>query len=203
HNLYLNFNNYDWQTRSGYYFYGGGSFNARDIASSTVFDENYVGYSTYINIEDTYNYWAGVNYNKSFQLTDKDKLTVAAGLGFEGGLYKGMQNGVLYNTNRTSINPELSVTLDFNKKIIIKPNYSYDIVHNSFDNFIIDKTNYFIHKAGLMATSYLPKNVVFGSDIMYEYNSNLSSDFRKDFLLWNASLGYNFLNERLLAKVKI
>ncbi len=203
HNLYLNFNNYDWQTRSGYYFYGGGSFNARDIASSTIFDENYVGYSTYINIEDTYNYWAGVNYNKSFQLTDKDKLTVAAGLGFDGGLYKGMQNGVLYNTNRTSINPELSVTLDLNKKIIIKPNYSYDIVHNNFDNFIIDKTNYFIHKAGLMVTSYLPKSVVFGSDIMYEYNSNLSSDFRKDFLLWNASLGYNFLNERLLAKVKI
>ena len=54
-----------------------------------------------------------------------------------------------------------------------------------------------------MVTSYLPKNVVFGTDIMYEYNSNLSSNFRKDFLLWNASLGYNFLDDRLLAKVKM
>ncbi len=203
HSFYLNFNNYDWQTRSGYYFYGGGSFNARDIASSTVFDENYVGYSTFINIEDTYNYWAGVNYTKSFQLTDVNKLTVAAGFSFDGGLDKGIQNGVLYNSHRTSINPELSVTLDLNKKFIIKPNYSYEIVNNSFDNFIIDKSNFFKHKAGLMVTSYLPKNVVFGSDIMYEYNSNLSSDFRKDFLLWNASLGYNFLNDRLLAKVKM
>ena len=203
HNLYLNFNNYDWQTRSGYYVFAGGTFNSRGITSSTVFDENYVGYSTYINIENTYDYWLGINYNKGFQITDKDKLTVAAGIEFNNGLDKGVQNGVLYSTNRSSIQPELSLTFDFNKKLIIKPNYSYEIVNNSFDNFIIDKSNFFKHNAGLMITSYMPKNVVFGSDIMYEYNSSLSNDFRKDFLLWNASLGYNFFNERFLAKVKI
>jgi len=203
HNFYLNFNNYDWQTRSGYYIYAGASVNSRDITSSTIYDENYIGYSTYINIEDTNSYWAGINYNKSFQLTDVNKLTIAVGFGFDGGLYKGVQNGVLYNSRRTSVNPDFSVTLDFNKKIIIKPSYSYDIVNSKFENVFFDQTNSFIHKAGLMVTSYLPKNVVFGTDIMYEYNSNLSSNFRKDFLLWNASLGYNFLDDRLLAKVKM
>ena len=72
-----------------------------------------------------------------------------------------------------------------------------------YDNLPIQKTNYFVHNAGFMATAYWPKNVVFGSDVMYQYNSNIANGFKKDYLLWNASLGYNFLNERFLAKVKV
>lgn len=203
HSLYLSFNNYDWQTRSGYYFYGGGSINSRDIASATSFDENYVGYSTYINIEDTYNYWMGFNYNKSYQMSDKNKLTIAAGLSYNGGLNKGIQNDVLYTNNRMWWGPQTSLTFDFDKKLIVKPSYEYNITHNSFKNSFVEKANYFVHQAGLMITSYWPKNVVFGSDMMYEYNSNLASGFRKDYLLWNMSLGYNFYNERFLAKVKV
>lgn len=203
HTLYLNYSNYDWQTRSGYYFYGGGSINPRSTATSTLFDENYVGYSTYINVENTHSYWMGMNYSKSYQLSDKNKLTIGAGLSYNGNLNKGMQNNVLYSSNRNWYGPNADLTFDFDKKLIIKPTYEYQITHNDFENIFLDKTNYFVHQAGLMVTAYWPKNVVFGSDITYEYNSNLTSGFRKDYLLWNMSLGYNFYNERFLAKVKV
>lgn len=203
HSMYLNFSNYDWQTRSGYYFYGGGSINPRSTANATLFDENYVGYSTYINVEDTYSYWMGLNYSKSFQMTDKNKLTLDTGLSYNGNLNKGMQNNVLYSSNRSWWGPEMSVTFDFDKKLIIKPSYEYQITLNNFENIFLEKTDYFVHKAGLMVTAYWPKNVIFGSDMTYEYNSNLTSGFRKDYLLWNMSLGYNFYNERFLAKVKV
>lgn len=203
HSAYLSFRDYDWQTRSGYYFYGGGSYNTRATGTTQSYDESFVSTSTYVNVYDTYNYWAGFNYNKSFNLTDKNKLSVNAGFNANTDLSKGILNDVAYNANTTSFGPKFNVTLDFDKKLTIQPNYQYSLSKTNYKNFTVDQANYFTHKAGLMITSYMPKNVVFGSDIMYEYNSNLSSEFRKDFLLWNASLGYNFLNERFLAKVKV
>lgn len=203
HSTYFSFNNYDWQSRSGYYIYGGGSYNTRATGTTQSYDENFVSTSTYINIYDTYNYWTGINYSKSFNLTDKNKLSLTAGFNVNGDLSKGILNDVAYTANTTSYGPRFNVTLDFDKKLTIQPTYTYSLSKTNYENFAVNQANFFKHKAGLMITSYMPKNVVFGSDLMYEYNSNLSSEFRKDFLLWNASLGYNFLNERFLAKVKV
>jgi hypothetical protein len=44
---------------------------------------------------------------------------------------------------------------------------------------------------------------VFGNDFGYNYNSQLGQGYKKDFYLWNTSLGYNFLKDRLLFKVKV
>ncbi|HUH26395.1 MAG TPA: outer membrane beta-barrel protein, partial [Flavobacterium sp.] len=203
HNVYLGFNNYDWQSRSGYYFYSSMTYSQRGIGMINSYDENYFSNSSYINVNDTYNFWAGINYSKSFKLTDKDKLTVAAGLDFNSNKDRGILNDVAYSSNSTDIGPSIDVTFDFDKKIILKPSYSYELTNRSFENLPVAKTKYFKHNVGFMVTSYLPKNVVFGSDIMYTYNSNIADGFKKDYLLWNMSLGYNFLNERFLAKVKV
>lgn len=203
HSAYFSFNNYDWQSRSGYYIYGNASYNTRATGTTQSYDESFVSTSTYVNVYDTYNYWTGFNYSKSFNLTDKNKLSLSAGFNVNGDLSKGILNDIAYTANRTSFGPRFNVTLDFDKKLTIQPTYEYGIDKTNYKNFTVSEANSFRHKAGLMITSYMPKNVVFGSDVMYEYNSNLSSDFKKDFLLWNASLGYNFLNERFLAKVKV
>lgn len=203
HNVYLGFNNYDWQSRSGYYLYSGMTYNQRGIGMINNYDENYFSNSSYINVNDTYNFWAGINYSKSFKLSDKNKLTLAAGFDFNGDKQRGVLNDVAYSSNTTTMEPSINLTFDFDKKIVLKPSYSYEITSRNFENFPVEKTNYFKHNAGFMITSYLPKNVVFGSDIMYTYNSNIADGFKKDYLLWNMSLGYNFLNERFLAKVKV
>lgn len=203
HSMYLSFRDYDWQSRSGYYFYGGGSYNLRDTGTDQTYDANFVTQSTYVNVNDTYNFWSGVNYSKSFNLTDKNKLSVSAGYNFSGNTSKGILNDVLFTTLTTRMGPDLKLTLDFDKKLTLQPTYQYTMVHTNYKNFSLSEANFFTHKLGFMATSYLPKNFVIGSDINYNYNSNISDGFKKDFLLWNASLGYNFFSERLLAKVKM
>jgi hypothetical protein len=52
-------------------------------------------------------------------------------------------------------------------------------------------------------TTYVPKNLVFGNDFSYNYNSNISDGFQKDFYLWNMSLGYSFYKEKFTTKVKV
>lgn len=203
HNFYLGYNNYDWQTRSGYNIYSGMNYKTRDIGTAVTFDESYVGQSTYVNVNDTYYYWAGVNYNKSVKLNDTDKITISSGLSFNGSQNKGIQNDVMFTSKELSWEPEASLTFDFNKKVILKPSYAYNLTNSKFDNLAVAETNYFVHKASFMTTLYWPKNVVFGSDITYNYNSSVSDGFKKDYLLWNLSLGYNFFNERFLAKVKV
>ena len=72
-----------------------------------------------------------------------------------------------------------------------------------FKNYVIEKADNFLHNAKLEITSYFPKKVVLGSDFNYTYNSNIAAGFKKDFYLWNVSIGYNFFKEQLLAKVKV
>lgn len=203
HNIYLGFNNYDFQSRSGYYLYAGFDYSKRGFGMMTNYDENYFGASTYINVNDTYYYWAGINYNKDFRLSDTDKLSIAAGVRVYDRKEKGIQNNVAFASNNTEIEPSLRLTLDFNKKLTLQPSYSIKFTNVNYDNLPVTSANYFVQKAGFMATAYWPKNVVFGSDINYTYNSNIADGFKKDYFLWNASLGYNFFNERFLAKVKI
>ena len=45
--------------------------------------------------------------------------------------------------------------------------------------------------------------MVFGNDFGYTYNSNIADGFKKDFYLWNMSIGYNFLKDHLMFKVKV
>ena len=55
----------------------------------------------------------------------------------------------------------------------------------------------------MQITSRWPKHVVFGNDFGYTYNSNISDGFKKDFFLLNTSLGYNFMADKMLFKVKV
>lgn len=203
HNIYFNFNNYDYQKRAGYYIYGSMSVNARDIGTNRSTDANFVSRSTYLNTENTYRFWSGINFNKSFKITDKNKLSFNAGANFSADSEKGILNNIAFSSENYTMGPRFNVTLDLDKKLTIQPTYAYEYNITNYENLNVNSANYFIHKAGLMVTSYWPKNVVFGSDVMYNYNSNVSSGFKKDFLLWNASLGYNFYDDRFLAKIKV
>ena len=202
HNPSLYFSNYDYQSRSGYYFYSGLYYYERTAANATVYDENYKGTSTYINVKDTYYYYFGGNFSKSYNI-GKNKLSYSLSMGVNASKSKGMLNNELYDSKGTTLNPGASFTWDYDKKIILKPSYEYTHTSTDYTNFTVDKAKNFIHTLSFMVTSYWPKNVVFGSDISYTYNSNISDGFKKDFILWNVSAGYNFYKDRFLAKVKV
>jgi hypothetical protein len=45
--------------------------------------------------------------------------------------------------------------------------------------------------------------VVFGNDISYNYFGNVSPGFENTSLLWNTSLGYQFLDDDATIKIKV
>lgn len=202
HNLYFSFNDYDYQSRSGYYIYSGINLSKDAVVSSTVYDDNFKATTTYQNVDVTHNSYLGVNWNKSYK-KEKRTLRFGAGVSFNYDYNKGLTNAVLFESKGLNINPRFNLTWSIDEMITVAPSYRYTFSKTDFKNYVIDKADNFIHNAKLEITSYMPKKFVLGSDFGYTYNSNIADGYKKDFYLWNVSLGYNFFKDQLLAKVKV
>ncbi|MGC4040302.1 MAG: outer membrane beta-barrel protein [Flavobacterium sp.] len=202
HNFYLNFNNYDYQSRSGYYIYSGLNVSKNAVVSSTVFDDNFKSTTTYENVDVTYNSYAGINWNRSHK-KEKRTLRYSVGLNLNYNFDKGLTNNILYESKAFQMTPRASLTWSIDELITIAPSYRYTLNTTSFKNYDFDNAQNFIHNAKLEITSYMPKKFVIGSDFGYTYNSNIASGYKKDFYLWNVSVGYNFFKDQFLAKVKV
>jgi len=74
---------------------------------------------------------------------------------------------------------------------------------SKYTNYTINSTSNFNHKAELQSTNYFGKKWIFANDFSYSYNSNISDGYKKDFYLWNTSLGYAFFKDQLTAKVDV
>ncbi|WP_159780004.1 outer membrane beta-barrel protein, partial [Flavobacterium sp. 9AF] len=202
HNLYMNFNNYDYATRSGFYGYFGGNLRKNQIVSSTVYDSDFKANTTYQNINQTYNFYTGFSLNKSFK-KEKRTFKYGLGIGVNYDFNQGLTNAALYQAKGIQLNPRASLSWSIDDLITLAPSYRYTYNVTSFENYVIDKSNIFKHNFKLETTTYWPKNIVLGNDFGYTYNSNIANGFQKDFYLWNVSLGYNFFKDQLLAKVKV
>ena len=202
HSFYTGFNNYDWATKSGFYFYSGGALQNNLVVSSTVYDASFKSETTFKNISTTYNTYFGFDYSKSYKI-EKNTFKYSLGLESNINLSKGLTNNALYKSQGYNFTPRVELSYEYGELFTASPSYSYNYNYNDFSNYTVDKNNNFVHVLKLEMTSRWPKNVVIGNDFAYTYNSNIADGFQKDFYLWNASLGYNFLNEKLLAKVKV
>ena len=202
HNLYFNFNNYDYQSRSGYFIYTGLNLSQNAVVSSTVFDVNFKAVTTFENVDLNYNSYLGFNWSKSFK-KEKRTLRFGADVNFSYNYSEGLTNAVLYESKGLQINPRVNMSWSIDELITIAPSYRYTYFKTDYKNYVIDNANNFLHNAKLEITSYVPKHFVIGSDFNYTYNSNIAEGFQKDFYLWNVSLGYNFFKDQLLAKVKV
>ncbi|EAZ95648.1 hypothetical protein FBBAL38_08100 [Flavobacteria bacterium BAL38] len=202
YSLYTNFNNYDYASRSGFYAYAGGDYNVNEIVASTTYDSDFKATTTYQNVDRAYNTYIGFNLNKSLK---QEKSTFKYGFGMQLGYdyNQGLTNAELFESKGLTLNPRVNLTWSIDELITINPSYKYTYITNDFTNYVIDNTKNFKHSAKLEITSYWPKKVVLGSDFGYNYNSNIADGFQKDFYLWNLSLGYNFYQDKLLAKVKV
>ncbi|HQW69401.1 MAG TPA: outer membrane beta-barrel protein [Flavobacterium sp.] len=202
HNLYFSFNDYDYQSRSGYYIYSGFNLSKNAVVSSTIFDDNFKATTTYQNVESGYNSYFGVNWSKSMK-KEKRTLRFGAGINLNYDFSQGLTNAILFESRGLQLNPKVNMTWSIDELITIAPSYRYTYFKTDYKNYVIDNANNFLHNAKLEITSYFPKKFVIGSDFGYTYNSNIADGYKKDFYLWNVSLGYNFFKDQLLAKVKV
>ncbi|NNT71973.1 outer membrane beta-barrel protein [Flavobacterium sp. IMCC34852] len=202
HQLYFSFNDYDYASRSGYYIYSGFNLSTDAIVSSTVFDDNFKSTTTYENVNLGYSSYLGINWSKS---NKKEKRTFRYGMSidFNYGFDQGLTNAVQFESRALSINPRVNATWSIDELVTIAPSYRYTFRTTDYENYVISNAQNFIHNGKLEITSYFPKKFVLGSDFGYTYNSNIADGFKKDFYLWNVSLGYNFFKDQFLAKVKV
>lgn len=202
HYTYISFRDYDYATKSGYSLYGGGTFYDNQVVSSTVYDESRKRTTTYENISGSYSTWFGGNWNKSIK---HEAHSYRFGIGLSAGYSKsiGYTNGELFDAKALRLTPRVSFNYDYGELFSINPTYNFTYSDTQYTNYTLEKTSNVLHKFNIQTTTYWPKHVVFGNDFGYNYNSNIADGFKKDFYLWNSSLGYNFLGDKLLAKVKV
>lgn len=200
--FYLGFNNYDYATRSGFYLYSGGTVYKNQIVSSTVYDDSAKRTTTFENTGTTYDGYLGFSWDKTFK-TEGNTFKYSVGISSSYGLSKGLTNNQAYEAEALSLSPNVEFSWEYGELLTVTPSYRYNYSNTNFKNYSIDKLSNFVHNFKIETTSYWPKHFVFGNDFGYTYNSNIADGFKKDFYLWNMSLGYNFFSDKLLAKIKI
>ena len=202
HNVYFNYRNYDYATRSGYSVYFGGNVYDNQIVSSTTFDANRKRTISFEDVSGTYTSWMGANWNKSIK---KDGSTYKFGVSMftNLSLMKGITNGALFNAKSVQLGPRVNFTYEYGELLTINPTYSLTYNETNYTNYLVNSASNVVHKFNIQTTNYWPKNWVFGNDFGYTYNSNIADGFKKDFYLWNSSLAYSFYDKKITAKVKV
>jgi hypothetical protein len=196
------FRNFDFTTRSGIFSSIDYNFTENSVVPVTTIDEDLVRTTTYTNVDGAKSVSGRIFYNKQIK---KDAFEFRYRTGINAGYSNnvGFTNAVLYNAERISLSPSIRLTYAIEEVLDINPNYQLNYTSTTYDINTNRDAEVIDHRVGLEATTYWPKNVIFGNDISYNYFGNVSPGFDNSAILWNMSLGYQFLKERATLKVNI
>src|SRR5690554_5631600 len=202
HSLRVGFRNFNVQQRSGWSVFLSGNKYDSQIVSSTVFDENRKRTTTYENVSGAYTLNLFGNWNKTHRI---DEHTVRYGINgnVSYGKNKEYLNGVLTDIDQVSFSPRVYASWDYGELFNISPSYRLNYTQSEYNNLQLAKTDYVNHSLTLQTTSYWPENFSWGNDFSYNYNTNIAPGFKRDFFMWNTSIGYTFLDNSMTARVKV
>ncbi len=198
----FNYRNFDFATRSGIFSYFNLNFIDNRVAAVSQVNENFVRRTTYTNVDGVINANLGATYSKS---SKKDAREFRYRLSFNGSYNRnvGFINAVKYNSDQFSLSPGVQFTYAIEDVFELSPGYSFNYNDISYDINRDRDQSYANQTLSLEATSYWPKNVVFGHDISFNKYGNVSPGFDDTAFLWNVSLGYQFLKDKATLKVKV
>lgn len=201
-NIRFNYRNFDFATRSGIFSYMNWSFVDNQVVAVSTLSDNFLRRTTYTNVDGVISGNLGASYSKSFK---KDERELRYRVSFNGGYNHnvGFINAVKYNSDQFTLSPGVQFTYAIDEVLEINPGYGLNYNDISYDINRNRDQNYINHTVSLEATSYWPKNIVFGNDISYNKYGNVSPGFDDTSLLWNMSLGYQFLKDKATLKVKV
>ncbi|MCM4156677.1 outer membrane beta-barrel protein [Gramella sp. AN32] len=198
----FNYRNFDFASRSGIFSYFNVNFRDNQVVAVSRIDEDFIRRTTYTNVDGVINVNLGANYSKNYKKDAKEfRYRVGLGGGYDRNV--GFINGAKYVSDQFSFSPSVQLTYAIDELFEINPSYSLSYNDISYDINPDRDQSYTNHNIGLATTSYWPKNVVFGNDISYNYFGNVSPGFDNTSLLWNVSLGYQFLKDNATVKVKV
>ncbi|SHG17137.1 Carboxypeptidase regulatory-like domain-containing protein [Salegentibacter echinorum] len=202
HRVYVNFNNFDFKTRSGFYAYLSANFTDDKVVARTTVDEDLVRTTTYTNLDGAYNISGGGRTDKTFKLENESSIKIQGGLHGNYSKNVGFTNGEEYNSKSLNLTPNIGLTYNFRDLVTIEPFYSIGFVDAEY-SFNKREEKYNNQNVSLAITSYWPEKFIIGSDIAYRNIGNAAPGFQDSFYLWNASLGYELFGENGILKIKV
>ena len=196
HRVSFNYNNFDWRSRSGMFIYGAMNFENDKITRFTVTDDNFIRRTSYTNVDGNYSANVGASYGK--QIKKDTTYTLGWRLRLNSGYNNDVSfsNGVEFTSKNFSFTPRLTFDYNYKELIDIEPGYSITFNNTSYTLDNLDKVKFITHNAELRTSTYWPKNIIWGNDIVYSYNGNVSEGFDKSSVFWNMSLGVQMFKEK-------
>lgn len=202
HRLRAGYRNFNMTSKSGFNLWLSSTFYESQVSQYTITDNSGKNTTTYKNISGTMSSSLSLNWNKTIKNDAHTyRLSLSGSTGYN--VDKGFLNEQLYDSKSIRLSPSVNFTYEYGELLVINPSYTYTYNEYNYTNYRISSSSNYVHRLNLQTTSYWPKHVVFGNDFGYTYNSNIANGYKKDFYLWNTSIGYNFLNDDLLFKVKV
>ncbi|MDT0675596.1 outer membrane beta-barrel protein [Autumnicola musiva] len=198
----IDYRNFDFATRSGVFSWLNFDFTNNNVVSVTTVDEDLVRTTTFTNVDGAMGANMGVFYNKQYK---KEARTFRYNVGVSGNYSKnvGFTNAVKFNSERYSVSPRVRLSYEIEELLNIEPNYELTFNKTEYGANPDRNEDFLNHRIGFETTTYWPENVVFGNDISYNYSGNVSPGFDNTSILWNMSLGYEFLDDNAIIKVKV
>ena len=196
HNIYFNFNNFNWKDREGFFIYAGLNFIQDQIVNVTNTDENLLRTTTFANVSGAYNHYGAINYSKQIKKDSLYTLKINLRPYINRQKNIGFTNGSQLVANQFTISPRIGLTFNYKEKLELEPEYTYGFNSTKYNLDRLQDINYITQRLALKTTTYWPKNLIWGNDITYSYNGNVGPGFDKDAVFWNMSLGLQIMKKK-------
>lgn len=193
HSARVRFHDFNSEAQRSIMLMADASLTQNDIVSRTDFNAETGGQTT--TYENVSGVWSGrlMNMvslplkNRAFTINNHIFLDFASSVGFN--------NGMRNRSNSFRVNEAFGIAWrPENFELEIRPNYSFQTVHNSVQNSA--NRNVHTYGASAYATYNAPFGLVVSSDINYAATSGYSEGYDTRTWMWNASIGYQFLRGR-------
>jgi hypothetical protein len=146
------------------------------------------------NLDGNYNIRTFLTYATPFKKL-KSNLNINAGASYT--KVPGMINGLLNDAKTINLNTGFVLGSNISPKVDFNINYTANI--NLVENTLQSQgnNNFLVQNAGAKINLMPNASWVFNSDIAYSNYYGLGDAFNQEFYLWNAAVGYKFLNKKV------
>ncbi|WP_299680692.1 outer membrane beta-barrel protein [uncultured Tenacibaculum sp.] len=195
HRVFANFNKYNWQKRTGFFFWGGGDITNNQIVSKTTIGDDLVRTTTYENADGVYSFYGGGSYNRGIKLDSVSTFNIRTGLRFNASKSLNILNEIENTTKTNAITPRLGFEFNWKKKIVIEPNYEIAFTNTRFNANNIADQNFTRHSLRIRTRTSVPKKLEWRNDVRYTFNPNVIG-FNRSAWFWNSTLSYSILKDK-------
>jgi hypothetical protein len=205
HSLFLNYMSVDVRNASNFFVMIGGRYSNNYIGDNTltfnqdtILDNQYsVSNGTQITLPENFdNYWdlrSFVNYGMPISFI---KCNMNINIAYRYNNIPGMLDNLLNYSRSQTISTGLALSSNISESVdfTLSSFSNFNTVNNSINKDV--NITYFNQNTNFRMNLIFFEHLVIRSDLSHNYYSGLSDDYNTNYFLWNAVLGYKFLENK-------